>query len=333
MVDVPPLDALASTVRDHPSIGIHRSQGVAWQTPRLHPTTADVVIVEDHGGFAFGGNKVRHLDLILGLARNEGADVAITAAGAQSNLCRVLAAACCYVGMDVHLVQRGDQPWNNTGNQALYELTGASVDRVATDDPFSEAQDQLVAVLAERYRGSGRRPFIVDVRREHAPVSALAQTQLLAEVDLPWVPDTLVVAASAGSTAAGLLLSVAVRGWHTRLLAVSASIEAATLRRRVLRIAERAATAAGFDAEPLRLGERLFVTDEFLGGGHGVRTASATAAATHTARQSGIFLDGTYTGKAMAALLAQPSPGRTCFIHTGGGPTIFLDPTTQGAPT
>jgi L-cysteate sulfo-lyase len=228
-----------------------------------------------------------------------------------------------YLGVDVHLVQRGTPPSRPTGNQVLSHLAGAPVDRIAVSDPFSPAQDQRVAEIAETYRSAGRTPFIVDVRRTHAPISALAETALLSEVDLPWIPDTVVVAASAGSTAAGLLLAIAARDWDTELLAVSASGDASMIRRRILDIAERTAVWAGLNPAALSLDHRLTVTDEFTGGGHGVPTAAAAAAAARTARTTGLFLDGTYTGKAMAALLVSTSTGRTCFIHTGGGPTVF----------
>ncbi len=312
-------------VAAHPSAGIRRQSAIAWPTPRLHPTNADVIILEDHGGFAYGGNKVRHLDLILGQALSEGADVALTAAGSHSNLCRVLVAGCRYLGIDVHLVQRGVPSSRPTGNQILGQLAGAPVERIDVIDPFSPAQDERVAEIAEFYRKEGRTPFIVDVRSTHAPISALAETALLSEVYLPWVPDTVVVAASAGSTAAGLLLAIAARDWDTRLLAVSTSGDASMLRQRILDIAERTAVWAGLESDALGLDHRLVVTDEFTGGGHGVPTAAAAAAANRTARTTGIFLDGTYTGKAMAALLASKSTGRTCFVHTGGGPTVFQD--------
>lgn len=329
-MDVPiAVQTLARHIEEHPLAGIRRHAAVSWPAPRLHPTNADVVIVEDHGGFAYGGNKVRHLDLILGLALAKGADVALTAAGSHSNLCRVLAAACRYLGIDVHLVQRGTPSSRPTGNQILSSLAGAAVDRIPVSDPFSPAQDELVERIAEDYRKAGRNPFVIDVRDAHAPLSALAETALLSEVDLPWIPNTVVVASGAGSTAAGLLLSIAARGWDTQLLAVSTNVHAGTLRGRILSIAERTAIRAGLEPGALGLDQRLFVTDAFVGGGHGVPTAAAAAAAARTGRTTGIFLDATYTGKAMAALLDSPSTGRTCFVHTGGGPTVFQEYETQ----
>lgn len=325
MSALPAVVTLDRCVAAHPVAGIRRQSAVAWSTPRLHPTNADVIILEDHGGFAYGGNKVRHLDLILGQAISEGADVALTAAGSHSNLCRVLVAGCRYLGIDVHLVQRGVPSARPTGNQILSQIAGAPVERIDVSDPFSPAQDERVAEIAESYRRKGRTPFIVDVRSTHAPLSALAETAILAEVELPWVPNTVVVAASAGSTAAGLLLAIAARDWDTELLAVSTSGDGSMLRRRILEIAERTAIWTGLDPDALGLDHRLVVTDVFAGGGHGVPTAAAADAADRTARTTGLFLDKTYTGKAMAALLASTSTGRTCFIHTGGGPTVFQE--------
>ncbi|MFE0526241.1 hypothetical protein ACFW0V_01465 [Micromonospora parva] len=57
-------------------------------------------------------------------------------------------------------------------------------------------------------------------------------------------------------------------------------------------------------------------------------TDAVRAALEITAGTEGIFLDPTYTGRAMAALLAGSFPrgDRLVFVHTGGLPGLFGHP-------
>lgn len=318
---------LAAARSAHPVAGLASTPARLWHVGTRLRHDLDVVIAEDHGGFALGGNKVRHLDVILGGDEAQAADTWVTAAGSHSNLCRVLAAAGALLGRRVELVLRG-HPWDHaTGNQVVYDLSGASITWVDTDDPFGAAQDQAVAAHVEQLRRQGRRPFLVDVRETHAPLSALAETGLVDEVAprIDDLPDSVVVAAGAGSTAAGLWLALAAHGWPTTLIAVSVNVAAAVLDGRIRGIADAAARTAGIDPAALSWPE-LVVTDHHLGAGYRRPTPAAWAAISATAAATGLMLDPTYTGKSMAGLLAEAPPGRALFVHTGGTPALFDAP-------
>jgi D-cysteine desulfhydrase len=62
-----------------------------------------------------------------------------------------------------------------------------------------------------------------------------------------------------------------------------------------------------------------------IGPGYGAFTERAREAIKLAARAEGMFLDPTYTGRAMASLVAGsvPREGRTVFLHTGGLPGLF----------
>ena len=72
----------------------------------------------------------------------------------------------------------------------------------------------------------------------------------------------------------------------------------------------------------------LCVHDGFLSG-YGVPSPQGQSAIAATARAEGVFLDPTYTGKAMAGYSALLSQGRyagandVLFLHTGGAPGLF----------
>ena len=79
----------------------------------------------------------------------------------------------------------------------------------------------------------------------------------------------------------------------------------------------------------LAAGTAIEVDDRFVGGGYGVPSDQSREAIELTARSEAIFLDPTYTSKAMAALIAyvrqrQLEEGQTVvFWHTGGQVGLF----------
>src|SRR2546426_3177751 len=62
---------------------------------------------EDLLPLAFGGNKLRNLEFLVGAARAEGADTLVTSGRRWSNHARLTAAAGAKAGLDVHLVLSG----------------------------------------------------------------------------------------------------------------------------------------------------------------------------------------------------------------------------------
>src|SRR6478736_3409899 len=123
---------------------------------------ADVWIKrEDLLPLAFGGNKLRNLEFLVGAALADGADTLVTSGRRWSNHCRLTAAAGARAGLDVHLVLSGPPVDPPGANQRLDELLGATVHVGATDEREERAAlvDRVVADL----RGAGRRPFVVAV--------------------------------------------------------------------------------------------------------------------------------------------------------------------------
>ena len=82
----------------------------ALRGPRL------LVKRDDQTGLAFGGNKTRKLEFLLGEARDQGAKTLITGGAIQSNHCRQTAAAAARFGFQCVLVLTGDKPQQVSGN-------------------------------------------------------------------------------------------------------------------------------------------------------------------------------------------------------------------------
>jgi 1-aminocyclopropane-1-carboxylate deaminase/D-cysteine desulfhydrase-like pyridoxal-dependent ACC family enzyme len=74
---------------------------------------------------------------------------------------------------------------------------------------------------------------------------------------------------------------------------------------------------------------RVTVDDRFVGDGYGLPTAASREALVVAARSEGLFLDTTYTAKALAGLIARQRAGEfaqaatVVFWHTGGQVGLF----------
>jgi D-cysteine desulfhydrase/L-cysteate sulfo-lyase len=141
-------------------------------------------------------------------------------------------------------------------------------------------------------------------------------------------PDVILHSTSSGGTQAGFVLGCAVHKLDTHVIGISADDPATDIAAHVRGIIEPMALLVGLDHT--RLAEyRVEVDDEFAGTGYGVPTHASEEATRLLARTEGIFLDPTYTAKAMAGLIAYVRRGQfsddqtVLFWHTGGLPGRF----------
>ena len=275
--------------------------------------------------FGFGGNKVRKLALVAAHAKAEGADTLITAGGVQSNHARATAAAAAKLGMRAVLVANGEPPAAPTANALLDALLGAEVVYVGSREERAPKMNEL----AERLRNAGRRPYAIPIGAS-MPLGALAFVMAMVElVDQLPPPDVIVHASSSGGTQAGLVAGCRLLGLTTRVVGVSADAPAASLHGDIRAIVSGIADLLRMDPADLNRGTAIEVDDRFVGEGYGKPTAASREALELTARTEALFLDPTYTAKAMAGLFAyvrqqRVREGQTVmFWHTGSQVGLF----------
>src|SRR3954454_22342289 len=116
---------------------------------------------EDLLPLAFGGNKLRNLEFLVGSALAEGADTLVTSGRRWSNHCRLTAAAGAKAGLAVHLVLSGPPLPEPGPNQRLDELLGATIHVAATDGRGD--REALVERVVADVRAAGRRPYVVGI--------------------------------------------------------------------------------------------------------------------------------------------------------------------------
>lgn len=279
---------------------------------------------DDAIGFAFGGNKVRKMRLVAAAAIADGADTLITCGGVQSNHARVTAAAAAKLGMRSVLVANGRRPERPAANALLNQLLGAEVQYVADRSERAPAMEAAAAAL----RRAGRKPYVVPLGAS-TPLGAAAFVdavrELLEQID---PPDLIVHATSSGGTQAGLVAGCALAGVKTKVLGISADDPAAVIEGTVRDILQGVAPLLGVTPERFREAA-VEVDDRFVGQGYGLPTNESREALGLAARTEAVFLDPTYTAKAMAALIARirsrELPGRytILFWHTGGQVGLF----------
>jgi D-cysteine desulfhydrase len=280
---------------------------------------------DDAIAFAFGGNKVRKLAFVAAQALAEGADTLITAGGVQSNHARVTAAAAAKLGMRAILVANGAAPARPAANALLDRLLGAEIVYVASRDDRASK----MAELSERERAEGRRPYVIPIGAS-TPLGALGYARAVAElVDEIAAPDVIIHASSSGGTQAGIVAGCRLLGLATRVVGISADERAPALEAQVGALSSGIADLLTLDPHAFSTGTAIEVDDRFVGEGYGIATDASREALDLAARHEAIFLDPTYTAKAMAALVAyvrQQKLGKkqtVLFWHTGGQVGLF----------
>ncbi|GAB4145023.1 MAG: D-cysteine desulfhydrase [Planctomycetaceae bacterium] len=287
---------------------------------------------DDCTGLAFGGNKTRHNEFLIADALQKGADLFVWGAGVQSNNCRQTAASCARAELDCHLVLgRSKTGFSNDdvqGNLLLDHLVGASYEIV--DAEIGEELDDIINERARYFTEQGRRVYQWD-RDTVKPLAAVSYILCMLEIveqaaQQGFTPDAVYVC-SAGSTGSGLALAAAALELDCPVKNICPLEWAWDTQEDMQRIANQAAELTGLETRLDR--DQLDVTFDYIGPGYGVVSPGCLEALALTARTEGIFLDPTYSGKAMAGLIDHIRKGelkndqKVVFVHTGGTPALF----------
>jgi 1-aminocyclopropane-1-carboxylate deaminase/D-cysteine desulfhydrase-like pyridoxal-dependent ACC family enzyme len=286
---------------------------------------------DDCTGLAFGGNKTRHNEFLIGAALAEGADYFVWGAGVQSNNCRQTVAACAKAGLPIHLVLSRAHisgPVETQGNLLLDHLMGASIEFV--DAPVGPALDAIIADRAEQLRQKGHHPFFWN-RNPVVPIAAISYVECAVEIaeqcQHEEIEPAAIYVSSCGSTGSGVALGAFALG----LTAPVRNIAPLTW---PWDTSTDMAEVANDVAERLQLPHRLAASDldvseEYIAPGYGTPSADCLEAIQLVARTEAILLDPIYSGKAMAGLIDHVRRGdfsaeeNIVFVHTGGTPVLF----------
>ena len=291
---------------------------------------------EDQSGLAFGGNKARMLEYVIGEAVEQGADVFIAGGGvAQSNHARMCAAAAVKAGLKPVLVlNRGPSDQQAMqGNLLLDDLLGAEVWLVPDDQARQDVNPRfglhhVMLEVAEKYRSRGRTPYVLPT--SSIGLAALGfvscAVELAAQLDGSSVRKADIYLTSSGSTQAGLLLGADVLGADWRITGLAPS-EKGDPQDNVSRLYNEAAELLQLDN---RIEPAIVLSENAAQGGYAQLSSQAAEAIRLLAGTEAILLDPVYSGKGFARLIEIMKQGQyredadaVIFLHTGGAPALF----------
>ena len=317
------------------------------------PTAIEVVGGDDGGpriwikrddltGLGGGGNKARKLEFLCGQALHDGARSLVTVGAAQSNHCRMTAAAGSRLGLDVHLVLSGEAPPDDatpTGNQLLAAMFGAQLHHTGAEESHWGELEIAREALTDDLAAQGLAPCSIPIGGSTAVGAlgyALGFVELIDQcLGAGFLPRAIVFTSSSGGTHAGLLAGRAALIASGDLAAADAPDvvaigvakgvnlglpDVATLGDETLALMGVETSVDPADVE---------VDGRWIGEGYAVPTAEGAAAIDWAARRGGWIMDPTYSGKGCSGLLGLVAEGRwadgddVVFIHTGGWPALF----------
>ena len=134
---------------------------------------------DDLTGMAFGGNKTRQLEFVLGDLLRQEPEVLVTGANIQSNWSRQSAAAAARLGVPIVLVLRNSEMQEIQGNVLLDYWLGADVRFTSEPDMTKVMRGELDRVV-EELRADGRRALKID---PWGPPVSLSYVDMLVELD------------------------------------------------------------------------------------------------------------------------------------------------------
>ncbi|MCX6549454.1 MAG: pyridoxal-phosphate dependent enzyme [Acidobacteria bacterium] len=312
-----------------PSLDLWAPPSPVHELPRLRDALGGgprlLIKRDDAIPFGFGGNKVRKVAIVAAHAIAEGADTLLSVGGVQSNSARVVAAVAARMGLHCVLVANGAPPERLAANALLDSLLGAEVHYVPSRDDRAPAMARIAADL----RRQGRRPFEIPLGASTS-LGALGFVRAVGEiVNQAIIPDVIVHSTSSGGTQAGLVAGCAIYDLPTRVLGISADDPAASIRGTVEAVISGMSAWLDVDGDALAAARPIEIDDTYVGGGYGIMSPASREAADLLARREAIFVDHTYTAKALAGLLGHLrrgsfSPTQTVlFWHTGGQVGLF----------
>ncbi|MBW2313627.1 MAG: pyridoxal-phosphate dependent enzyme [Deltaproteobacteria bacterium] len=291
--------------------------------PLALPGVPDLWVKHDeHSTAAYGGNKPRKLEFLIGDARARGSRRLVTSGGIGTNHGLATAVLAREAGLATTLLLV-DQPVTEAVRHQLLLLHASGAKLRSGGSVAGAVRQGILELVASRLAGD--RPRLVPTGGSSARgnlgfVSAgLEIAEQVRAGELP-EPRQVFVPIGTGGTLAGLAVGFALAGLATRVVGVLVTDILPPSPRRLAHMANstlRHLRRHAPDAPAFRIGTGDFdrVTDQ-LGEGYGAPSPAGEEAVA-LAGELGLTLETTYTGKALAALRDAAQRGIL------DGPTLF----------
>ncbi|MBI5817424.1 MAG: pyridoxal-phosphate dependent enzyme [Verrucomicrobia bacterium] len=287
---------------------------------------------DDLSGEPWGMSKVRKLEHYFGDARAAGARRVLTFGPLGSNHALATALYGKQLGFEVHL-QLWPEPATERVRQTLMaeQALGATLFLVGTLDEraLADLADDASSML---HAPRSESVYVIPPAGTD-PIGAMGYVEAGLEIgaqvargELP-APDFVHVAGGTGGVAAGLVIGLRLAGLSSRVVAIRCVAAEVLTELRVVflarRLRQRLAQLAGVEESTLPQpgAEDFLILHDQAGGGYGQPTEASEQARALFAANASVVLDGTYTSKAAAGLLAfavtpEGAGRRHLYFHT-----------------
>ena len=293
---------------------------------------------DDLTGLGVGGNKARKLEFLCGEALNNNATCLVTVGAAQSNHCRMTAAAGARLNLPTHLVLSGVKPKRLEGNQMLSSMFGAQLHHTGFEANDWANLETARNTLTEELISDGQRPHSIPIGGSTAVGAigyAVAFDEIITQCESQdFVADAIVFTTSSGGTHAGLIAGlIRARASNPRkvLPKVIGIGVAKGVALNAIRVAELTDQTLTLLDEPTRATlEDVIIDANYMGSDYAMPTQAAAEATTWAAHRGAWVLDPVYSAKGFSGLLGRDAKGEFAadsnivFIHTGGLPSLFV---------
>ncbi|MDD5094377.1 MAG: pyridoxal-phosphate dependent enzyme [Dehalococcoidia bacterium] len=269
---------------------------------------------DDLSGKTYGGNKVRKLEFLLGDALHSGAKEVLTFGAAGSNHALATAVYAQQLGLrSISMLRPQPNAHSVRRNLLMSYHCGADLhlcSPILCDTPLAVLSASYQR-LRHRLR-SGQFPRVIPMGGS-SPLgvlgfvnAALEFKDQVARGEIP-EPDYIYVASGSMGTAAGLILGLKAANSKTRVIAVRVTGEKFVNKTGMIELIRKTnsllcSLASSFPSMDFTEDD-VEIRHDFFGESYALYTAEGMQASDRIERAEGIKLEGTYTAKALAALL------------------------------
>lgn len=260
---------------------------------------------DDLSSPAYGGNKIRKLEFLLGEALAEGRRSVITYGAAGSNHALATAVCCQRLGLDAISILVPQEPSEHVRKNILMgHAVGAELHLCKDYTEFPERTESIVSRCLEQ---DGIVPYIIPAGGTNT-MGALGFVKAAFELSTQQRPDVVYVPMGTGGTYAGLLVGFLLLGWQPRIEAIRVVDRDFRDEIYVKKLCDELCETFGVSSRVSA--SDIVIRDEFYGEGYGVPTLEGQAAIHDFRELEGVEFENTYTGKTGAALLSDLKNGR-----------------------
>ncbi|MBN1847961.1 MAG: pyridoxal-phosphate dependent enzyme [Deltaproteobacteria bacterium] len=272
----------------------------------------DYLYLKDDGlsSTMYGGNKVRKLEFLLGDALHKGAKEVLTFGFAGSNHALATAVYTRKLGLkSISILLAQPNAWYVRRNLLFSHVCGAELHHFRNE---IAAYIPTIIILLQKKVRLGKFPYIIGPGGS-SPLGAIgyvnAGFELREQVSMGLIPepDTIFIPLGTMGTALGLSIGLKAAGLKTRVVPVRVTDEKYANKKKFFKLFEKTmALALSLDASFPRVeisADEMDIQHDFFGEQYACFTEQGMAAIDLLERSEGIRLEGTYTGKAMAALI------------------------------